>query len=234
MRLYDLYFLVLYNCSFNNTENEECKIHEEDKIDFNRYKLSFTYLGFNLEHQNEESPLGRKKIYNDFMFSINEKVYYYELTWKTIEYSEEKGISEIFDNLVGKSNTVYGGQFLEPTTLLFDYSDLPEYITNITNWKILGMIYTDWATPKNFYDKYSRKKKSIFDSLADICSLSMTVYSGFIFVFCGFYSSKYDNYKIVEKILLQSKKGKDNKKINYNINKSSKDFHNDYIKTKYE
>ena len=73
LRLYDLYFLVLYNCSFNNTEDEECKIHEEDKIDFNRYKLSFTYLGFNLEHQNEESPLGRKKIYNDFMFSINEK-----------------------------------------------------------------------------------------------------------------------------------------------------------------
>ena len=233
-RLYDLYFLVLYNCSFNNTEDGECKIHEEDIIDFNRYKLSFTYLGFNLEHQNEESPLGRKKIYNDFMFSINEKVYYYELTWKTIEYSEEKGISEIFDNLVGKSNTVYGGQFLEPTTLLFDYSDLPEYITNITNWKILGMIYTDWATPKNFYDKYSRKKKSIFDSLANICSLSMTVYSGFIFVFCGFYSSKYDNYKIVEKILLQSKKGKDNKKINYDINKISKDFDNDYIKTKYE
>ena len=55
-------------------------------------------------------------------------------------------------------------------------------------------------------------ERSIFDPIANICSLALTIYNAFILVFCGFYSNNYDNYKIVKKIL--SKGGKPYNKIN--------------------
>ena len=206
--LYDISFFVYYNCGRILDEEEECKIRDEDKPSFNTIYIDFNYLGFQLDHQNEESPIKREDTYNIFSFNLGNKIYMYQLRWKTIEYSEEKGF---FDNIMGKSNTVYGGEFIDPIVSILFYEDLPQYYKDMERnlgIKILGMIGSDKYDPKNYYDKYSRTKKSIFDSIANICSLSMTVYSGFIFVFCGFYSSKYDNYKIVEKILLQSKKEK--------------------------
>jgi len=68
-------------------------------------------------------------------------------------------------------------------------------------------------------DTYTRKKKGIFDPISLICSLSLTVYNGFIFVFCTFYSYNFDNYKVIENILsknrkpLLKKKEKDEKAI---------------------
>ena len=69
--------------------------------------------------------------------------------------------------------------------------------------------------PNNYIDLYSRTKIGIFDPIANICSLALTIYNGFIFVFCGYFSNNYDNFKIIEKIL--SKRGKPYNKRNERI-----------------
>ena len=53
----------------------------------------------------------------------------------------------------------------------------------------------------NKYDQYKRTKISIFDVIANICSLSMTIFGGFIYGFTNYYSKSYDNYEIIKKIL---------------------------------
>ena len=54
--------------------------------------------------------------------------------------------------------------------------------------------------------------KSFWDTVANICSLSLSVFNGFSFVFAKIYSNNFDNYKILEKILFKIK-SKDDSKI---------------------
>ena len=45
------------------------------------------------------------------------------LRWKTIKYTEERGIIGIFDDWFGISNEYYGGSFMDPITFNTDISD---------------------------------------------------------------------------------------------------------------
>ena len=49
--------------------------------------------------------------------------------------------------------------------------------------------------------EYKRKKVSIFDLIANVCSLALTIYNGFKLCFSFLYSSNFDNYKIIDRIL---------------------------------
>ena len=75
---------------------------------------------------------------------------------------------------------------------------------------------------KNFQDKfteYKRTKKSFMDVLANIVALVSSFYSIISYGFINFYSTTFDNYKIVEKIL--------NNKIKINLpnnNKNNKEI----------
>ena len=72
----------------------------------------------------------------------------------------------------------------------------------------------------NHYDEYNRIKKNILDYLSNICSLSLTIFKLFSLFLAKFYSSNFDNYKIVEKILFDSKTvkiGKMNNKVLINL-----------------
>ena len=62
------------------------------------------------------------------------------------------------------------------------------------------------------YEEYKRTAKSFWDTVANICSLSLSVFNGFSFVFAKIYSNNFDNYKILEKILFNIK-SKDDSKI---------------------
>ena len=68
---------------------------------------------------------------------------------------------------------------------------------------ILSMLKKEIIYEHNFgyYDNYSREKVSIFDAIANICALVSTLYGVVTFIFCGFYSNSFDNYKIIEKII---------------------------------
>ena len=177
--------------------------------------LIVNYSGFKLNHQNEESPITREYTTNKYIFSIKEKLSIYYLRWKTIIYSEEKSFTGIFGK---KNDAKFGGEFLDPIIITSDEDDF--YAVGELKKrgiKILSYIFINPNENQNYYDRYSRKRKNIFDSIASICSLCATIYDIFIFIFCGFYSNNFDNYKIIEKILLKAKNKKDNI-IEYKIN----------------
>ena len=73
----------------------------------------------------------------------------------------------------------------------------------------------------NSYDEYKRTKISILDVIADICSLSMTIFTGFIFCFSNYYSNSFDNYEIMDKILSKDKINIRNKINNDDFNKDN-------------
>ena len=51
------------------------------------------------------------------------------------------------------------------------------------------------------YIEYKRKKVSVFDLVANICSLALTIFNAFKLGFSILYSSNFDNYKIIDRIL---------------------------------
>ena len=130
--------------------------------------------------------------------SIDEKISVNYLRWKTIKYIEERGIMGLFDSLFDISNEIYGGSFMEPLVYNLDISETFKKFEK-EGAKFLGIISMRKENPNNYIDLYSRTKKGIFDPIVNICSLALTIYNIFIFVFCGYYSNNLDNYKIVKK-----------------------------------
>ena len=128
------------------------------------------------------------------------------LRWKTIKYIEERGIMGIFDDWFGISNEYYGGAFMDPITFNTDIPERFKEFEEKYGLKILTYIMINRNDPNNYYDLYSRTKKGIFDPISSICSLALTLYNGFVFIFCNYYSNNFDNYKIIEKILAKNKK----------------------------
>ena len=213
--LYDLEFNIFYRCNDNNNTTEgNCTLHEDEKEqnkELNAYNLIFSYTGDLVEHQNSDSPLKKTFIQDVFTFSIEEKISLTLLRWKTIQYTEERGILGLFDSWFNISNKIYGGSFMDP--LIYNFNT-PENFRK-KGFKALGLIAMNKEDPNNYIDLYSRTKIGIFDPIANICSLALTIYNGFIFVFCGYFSNNYDNFKIIEKIL--SKRGKPYNKRNERI-----------------
>ena len=211
--VYDLDFYIFYICE--DIIDGECIIREEDIAYLNTFYLDFNYSGFKLVHQNEESPIIRDYVVNRFHFSLDDKITITRLRWKNIIYREEQGI---FDNLLGEPKEIIGGEFLDPIISTIAFKDFPEG-ESLKNdgLKLLTIINTVWDDPKNNYDIYTRKKKTIFSPIANICSLSLTIYNGFIILFCTFYSNNFDSYKIIEKILSKNEKG-EKKNIDYHLN----------------
>ena len=207
INLYDLVLIPFYKC--NRTTENNCKLYDEEREHnkiLNLYGLKFNYTGQKVDHQNAESPIKQEFIQTFFPLTINEKMTVNMLRWKTIKYTEERGIIGIFDDWFGISNEYYGGSFMDPITFNTDISDQFKEIEKTDGIKILSYILINKNEYNNYFDLYSRTKKGIFDPISCICSLALTVYNGFIFIFCGYYSKNFDNYKIVEKILAKNKK----------------------------
>ena len=67
------------------------------------------------------------------------------------------------------------------------------------NYKVLGRIVFD--VDFHHYDEYKRTPKSFWDTVANICSLSMTILNGLSYTLLSYFSNNFNNYKIMEKIL---------------------------------
>ena len=127
--------------------------------------------------------------------------------WERFEYFEEKGI---FDKLLGKNNIYYGGDIktrdISPLETTFYNPDYSEYL------KLLYIVKIEM--PFGEYAIYSRRKKSVLDIIANICSLSLTILSLIKIIFSNIYSNNFDPYKIVENIL--------SNKISYHLLRNQK------------
>ena len=209
-KLYNLAFEIYYICNQTVFDSQGiCELNDEEKEHnklFNAYEITFNYTGQKVDHQNSESPLKNEYIQNDFMFSINDKMSFSQLKWKTIKYTEERGLLGMFDDWFGISNEYYGGVFIDPIIFNIDFSENYKQIEKQHGVKVVSYVAIYPEDPNNYFDLYSRTKKGVFDPISSICSLALTVYNGFIFVFCGYYSNNFDNYKIVEKVLSKNKK----------------------------
>ena len=213
----NLSLAVLYRCNGNF-----CDIRDDDKINSYSYSLFFGYRGFDLNHQSPEKPI--KPLEEHFWVEIiqfleNTNIVYYD--WELIEYEEEKGVFEkTFDKILGNDNKYHGGQYKSIQTFTDDghVSDLPEKNWKIkdlngNHFKLLLLFFSE--TKCDEYEKYTRKKISWLDILANIGSLGSTVLNLMSLANEFLYSKYFDNYKILENILT--------KKMKININNKSKE-----------
>ena len=216
-------FYILYDCLYSH--RNVCEIDEKYIPPKNEIKMKFQYHGFKLDHQNKSSPL----YINDERFDSSELSFKYDYPsqhlykWNIIKYAEEKGFFSIFDGFKEK-NEDYGKEIgitcknIETHNLNeelgFHDNFIIQYDKTYPNgehyYKLLGQIR--FVIDYNHYEEYKRTAKSFWDTVANICSLSLSVFNGFSFVFAKIYSNNFDNYKILEKILFNIK-SKDDSKI---------------------
>ena len=141
------------------------------------------------------------------MFENNEDNDYIGLDTKSVDYSEisgRNGNKNFFVSLLRSNYTLHYFKVIGRVTFTLDF---------------------------NSYDEYKRTPKSLWDSVANICSLSTTIFNALSFIVIKFYSNSFDNYKLMEKILLNSNIKQENKekienKENKEINKDIKDIDN--------
>ena len=163
-------------------------------------------------------------------FHDNETLY---LTFKlsSILYEEKKGISRLFDYISGQEKK-YRASHIEEDTKSIEYVSYPYYYENDLNFdnnedeyeneeeeepyydgKFYHYLANVETRPMDEYDKYIRSEIGFLTVLANIGALFST-FKVVIAVFYQFYSKRYDNYEIIEKILrTELRKDKINKNI---------------------
>ena len=221
--------MVVFDC-FNKNETE-CQ-NDLYQINYftNTISLYMYYNGFILDHQNKTAPLYRlkgKEVSHSFipvfdLFNPSIRVH----TWTNVRYKEEKGLLSMFQN---EEDNDYIGLIMKS----YDYSEMSGlngdekiFISaydvksrSFHNYKVLARLRfeIDFA----HYDEYKRIPKSFWDTVANICSLCMTILNGLSFSFVNYFSNNFDNYKIMQKILFNhnnDKKERNNNEIVEPIN----------------
>ena len=193
--------MVLYQCGFEN-----CDIRPEDKLQDRSYYLHLYYKGFTLDHQDPDNPIKRSDEYSlkRIQFLENTNIVY--LNWGAIEYEEDLDIfTKTYNKIIGKENTYYGGEFKSMEAFTDD-----GHVSELAGPDYRVLLYLEIHPDYLQHDKYTRKKHSFLDVLADISALSSTVLNLMALAYGFLYSQNYDNYKIVETIL--------SKKMRLNIN----------------
>ena len=111
-KVYEFYAYIGYNCEKLGENDSDCSIRESDKepdADNMFYLFSLNYTGTKVDHHNTKLPLQNNYVSEYFYFSFDDKINYFLQKWKTIKYTEDKGIFGTFENLVGKPKEYYGG-----------------------------------------------------------------------------------------------------------------------------
>jgi len=221
----------IFNHEINKSKSRKLKLQEIDwyiaidcltknktqcQIDIEKYKhrniiLRLYYNGFTLDHQNKTSPLYRKNGEGishslTLIYELFNPTRRYE-RFNLIRYKEQKGFFSMFEN---EEDNDYIGLGLKST----DYSEMNSLYgsrdifvyslkndTILTN-RIIGRVVFD--IDFNHCDEYKRTPKSIWDTVANICSLSMTVLNVLFYSLMNYFSNNVDNCNIMEKILFST------------------------------
>ena len=205
----NLNYSILYKCADKN-----CTI---DKIEGNYIKLILLFNGFQIDHQGDIPLYQRKKgiyYYTSNFYINNPSSRFY--SWQIIKYIDNLGVIGFLYDLFGidKNNEYFGGtisnsEFISLKDIIKE--SLEPFELNNTYYRLIGM--GQMLMNFNDYHQYKRTKITIFDIIANITSLSVLIFSFFDFFLKKFYSSDYDNYKIVEKILSKINSRNINNKI---------------------
>lgn len=207
LRLTDLDWYVVYDCLNENTT--ECKI-DTKKVDYHKVSINIYYNGLFITHQNKTAPLYRNKevVTHSYIgyFDINNPFRLLQ-TWKLVRYKEQKGFFSMFEK-EGDSDYIGLGMMQSP-----DYSEMSTKDGNRDifiygydersrtghDYRVFGRLKFD--VDYHHYDEYKRTPKSFWDTVANICALSITVFKAIYFSLINYFSNNIDNYKVMEKIL---------------------------------
>ena len=134
--------------------------------------------------------------------------------WEVYNFEEQKDIfSRLFDRFHNLKNNCSFGKIID--IQLQDYSRTKrnkiEY-DNETDSEIAPTLIFQIFNPLEGIHLFKRKALSIMDYLANIAALGTTIFNILTKVFEIIYSRNFDNYKIVENILLKNKEKKEKKK----------------------
>ena len=192
--------VVLYNCSDSTCSS----LRKEDEYIKNglhpilHFKFIHSFYDLNLQDDNEPLKLNENPIGN--LYGFNPDLGHYQnIYWQIATVEEEQGM---LDKLTGNKKVSYGGSFINS-----EISTIQETIMNGKALKIQETGYYKalyiFNSLNQFDDfiEYKRKKVSVFDLIANICSLALTIFNVLKLGFSILYSSNFDNYKIIDKIL---------------------------------
>ena len=195
---------VLYNCSDQN-----CHIREEDSSLYNNINplLYFTFLRryykYDLQDDYEPSKLSNDfaPLWIGFNPDISQGADYF---WQVTKIIEEKGM---FDKLMGNKKESFGGNYYKSTgatmkTTIVNGSDFQDYNDERLKYGYYKVLYLfNSINQFDDYIEYKRKKVSIIDLIANVCSLALTIFNVLKLGFSILYSNNFDNYKIIDRIL---------------------------------
>ena len=194
----ELFFRAFHKC-----KNETYCGSEDGADKLNLFVLGMIYDGYFCDHQNPESPIKMQTSYKFFPFTIEDRIDYYLFNWKIIKYEEESSFSGMFRS----TKETYGGVFTGtekysiPSEGFEKFKKMNNETGQMEYYKFVAVFEFNRDNNLGYYDNYSRERVSIFDAIANICALVSTLYGVVTFIFCGFYSNSFDNYKIIEKII---------------------------------
>jgi len=185
------YFLV-YKC-----QDDKCEIDEKFFLDrfyvYFEFKMDNYDLQSNYPISSYYAPIQIPIFINDFI----QYMYFFEESICTTfgffgNKKESILIPKNYEYITAHLNLI-----LEKGNIKYKALSQITFILNDDNW-----------------DQYKRTKKSIFDTLSNICSLGLTIYNAFKNGFLLLYSRNFNNYKIIQTILSgKDEKLKHNKKI---------------------
>ena len=195
-------FIIFYNCNPKN-----CSTIKESDLFPTLYEYYFTlrYKGPFLDHY-DKYPINNivdkgdndSYIIEQYPFYYNTPIHY-NIGWETIEYNDQIGI---FDKLFDKKrkSKYIGGSFkLYSKSIINEFYNPYFDLEKKYNLKLLSIIDFHSNVEKKII--YSRKEKSLIDVIANICSLSLSIFHSLNIIFSKIYSKSFDSFKIIQKIL---------------------------------
>ena len=191
--LSDFILKIYYKC-----QNKEC----EQKYPFMLYYLNIEYNGFELYHQNDTFPPLQKNENKYFTYRTRFNIDYPSsiyLKWESVKYIEEKGVPKIFNSLETKKDEYISGYISSSSSTLHEKNWANS--ERDTDLKLIAVVYLENSDMG--YVQYKRKRIGILDVLSKIGALFSTIRVFFLFFF-KYYSNNFNNYKVIEKILISN------------------------------
>ena len=215
-KLSNFFLKIYYNC-----QNKKCEQITSSRF----YYLKIEYNGYELYHQNNTFPplqMNENKtfIYMErFNFDFPSNIF---LKWEKINYEEEKGVPKILNGFKTKKDEYISGAIASSSSILqeknYTGAETDTYI------KLLTIIDMENSFINIFY---KRKKIGILDVISKIGALFSTIRILFLFFF-KYYSNNFNNYKIIQKILISNNSNNNTKiELSEEMKKSKDDQSNE-------
>ena len=193
---------IVYNCSDPTCSS----LREEDIYLKQKFQpvlhFVFGHSFYDLNLQDDNEPLKLNENLFGSLYGFNPDLGHYQnIYWQIATVEEEQGM---LDKLTGNKKVSYGGSFINSEISTIQETIIDGYRTIMPDmvpgyYKILYIFNS--VNQFDDYIEYKRKKVSVFDLIANICSLALTIFNAFKLGFSILYSSNFDNYKIIDRIL---------------------------------